>query len=142
MKEDAELSSSVLAGRFKRIKQFIWLAQLVIVIVIASNYFAGVDYQEMSILVAAFVINLGSLVLLHWQKYTLSASILLLNGTFVITSLMFINNGLRDSAIIALPGILVIAAVVGSSRLFYWLLGYLAWAITISSTTASARLHR
>ena len=125
MKEDVELSSSVLAGRFKRIKQFIWLAQLVIVIVIASNYFAGVDYQEMSILVAAFVINLGSLVLLHWQKYTLSASILLLNGTFVITSLMFINNGLRDSAIIALPGILVIAAVVGSSRLFYWLLGYL-----------------
>ena len=106
MKDDAEFSSSVLAGRYKRLKQFIWLAQFVIAMVITSNYFAGVDVAETPILLGAFGINLFSLVFLYFKKFTLSSAILLLNGAFVLTSLMFINNGLRDSAVVGLPGIL------------------------------------
>ncbi|QOL25732.1 EAL domain-containing protein [Thalassotalea sp. LPB0316] len=124
MKDDAEFSSSVLAGRYKRLQQFIWLAQFVIAMVITSNYFAGVDVAETPILITAFIINFVSLACLYSKQFTLSSAILLLNGAFVITSLMFINNGLRDSAIVGLPGILVFAAIVGSSRLFYFVFAY------------------
>ncbi len=124
MKDDAEFSSSVLAGRYQRLKQFIWLAQFVIAMVITSNYFAGVDVAETPILMSAFAINFISLAFLYFKRFTVSSAILLLNGAFVITSLMYINNGLRDSAVVALPGILVFSAIVGSSRLFYCVLIY------------------
>lgn len=125
MKDESELSSSVLAGRYKRLQQFIWLAQFVIMMVIASNYVAGVDVLETPILLAAFVINFVSLTCLYLKKFTLSSAILLVNCAFVLTALMSVNNGLRDSAVIGLPGLVVFAAIVGSSRLFYCILLYL-----------------
>ena len=116
-KEASELDADI-AFKSKRLLQILWAVEISILTIVIYRLASGLDWV-LSLFMLCFCLCLGVIYPLSKRgKSDLGAAILLTSLTFGLIYLMLAHDGLRDEAVLAFPGILVFAAILGSRLLF------------------------
>ena len=101
----------------KRVIQFFFLVEITTLICAAQAVFFNDIYVVLSILACMFAIAPAYFAAKHF-RLELAVSILLCVPFFVFTVMMWSYMGLRDETLILYPGLIMLAAGLGSRRLF------------------------
>lgn len=108
--------------RIKRLIQIFWAAEASMAAAMLHRLFIAPDYgMALTFLGCMFFIGLVY-ILIKLRKIDLATNILMLVFTLVSFVIMLRSDGLRDEAILGLPGVLMFSALLGSARLFYALI--------------------
>ena len=129
-KTSSESSSAETLFRTKRLIQIFWAAEASLVAAMLHRLFIVPDYgMALTYVVCIFCIGLVY-ILIKQQKINLATNILMSVFTVACFAIMLRSDGLRDEAILGLPGILMFAALLGSAKLFYVLLAVMVVVIS------------
>ena len=101
-----------------RFRLLLWMAQIALFLGLISNLVFTTRLEPVLIISAAMAVSGFAFYLLHKQRLRPSVSLLLWTLLLTITYLMSTGDGLRDSAILALPAILVYSAILSPDRQF------------------------
>lgn len=119
-----------------RLKQIVIAVIVALIIVSAESYYHD-NFFNGTVLAFTAVFLLSVPLLIKFDKGSLGATVLLTVITMLVCVLIWTENGIRDPAILAMPGILIFAAMVGSFRLLMFLLTVMilnSFAVTYAAT--------
>ncbi len=108
----------------QRLTQFIWLTGAAVLASTVTSAIAG-DWPIVALLAGTAALLLLPLHLLRRKRHDLAATVVLSTLTLTVAGLVFFSNGLRDEAVMAIPGVLVLASLFGPPRYFAIVLGSL-----------------
>jgi diguanylate cyclase (GGDEF)-like protein len=117
-------------SRARRLLQLLWLSESMLVISIIFS-FSNQIYNET---IAKTVVALTFLVvfpLIKSNKIDLASAAFLWISTFSFSYLIWIDAGVRDSGMVAFPGILLYAAALGMNRNFLFIFIYIIFYISL-----------
>lgn len=128
-KEQTVVQSAEMLFKTKRLVQIFWAAEATLLLATIHRLFITPNYgMALTYLICIFFIGLVY-ILIKMQKVDLATNILMSVFTLACFAIMLRSDGLRDEAILGLPGILMFAAMLGSARLFYSLITVMVMAI-------------
>ncbi len=108
----------------RRLLQAIKAIQVVFLLLLLVSLLANQWSSAAILLTMQFVLQWGHH-LYRRGRYELVADIILWTLTILVTVNMWLNYGLRDSSLMAFPGVLVNAALMAKRRTFWTLLGFM-----------------
>jgi diguanylate cyclase len=106
--------------RTKRLLQITGLTLFGLVLAVA----VAAGTTKLVLLGGCFALGLAAL-LAYQQQVVAATYILLWAMCLMLSALAFISGGIRDLALLGYPGVLVFAAMLGTSRLFFSLLSFM-----------------
>jgi diguanylate cyclase (GGDEF)-like protein len=107
----------------KRLMQILAVTLLAMLSVLVQNVLGG-RWLTVEILLIASVPLAAAMVMTRRGHLTLATCLTLIALALMATVFLWIGQGLRDTALLIFPGILVIAAIQGQVRVFLGLLAY------------------
>jgi len=114
-----------LTYRYNRLIQTLKITKITLVIVLLHRFYFGSLFELPAIIVLIAIVHLSQLKSTIHNIDTISA--LFLSSTCIIlVSFMWTNEGLRDEAMMAFPGILIFTVIMGNRKIFISLLSFIA----------------
>jgi len=104
--------------RKRRLILMLWVVEAGILAAVITNVIFEAASLTVPLLLVASLIIAVAIREMRRGNIDSSVAILLWTISALIFSLMWINSGLRDTSIVALPGVLIFAAMLGGHRLF------------------------
>lgn len=120
-----------------RLKQLIYMTLLVMVFFSIKMFLEG-DVLNTFVVVFSTLSLATAPLLLHQGKQDLAALVLIGVISLSVLTLMWIGAGIKDSAILGLPGVLVFTVMIGALRLFKWVLLLFAGSLLAMGWASSA----
>ncbi|SDU31229.1 diguanylate cyclase (GGDEF) domain-containing protein [Pseudomonas pohangensis] len=117
-------SSASTELQLRRISQIIFAVAVTLGLVALQNLLVG-NWRTSTITLVSIVLLLVAHRMARAGRLQLASSILLVILTTMGTLLVWIDQGLRDHALLGYCGILIFAGLMGSARLFLLLLGFM-----------------
>jgi len=121
----------------QRLAQFVWLSVVAVLGSLATTL-AGGDWPIATLLAGTACLLLPALVLMRRGRHDLAAAIVLSTLTVAVSGLIYFSNGLRDEAVMAVPGVLILASLFGPPRYFAGALGVLS-AVLLATTLGNTQ---
>jgi diguanylate cyclase (GGDEF)-like protein len=112
----------------KRLEQIQGVSLVLIVVAGCVSQITGERHAEFALVAVALSLVLAY-ALARMGRFHLATSLTLGSLTALAFGLMWEDKGVRDPAILGYPGILVFAAILGSRRLFKWLLVFMVGSV-------------
>jgi diguanylate cyclase (GGDEF)-like protein len=108
--------------RIKRLIQIFWAAEACLLVALLYRTFIAPEIK-MAVTYLVCGICIGFVfILIRKRNFDLATTILMTIFTVATFAIMYRSDGVRDESVLALPGILMFAAMLGSPRLFFALL--------------------
>jgi len=101
------------------------LASLMVMMVSWINSLAAHALSVNLLVFPGMLLLITALWMTRRGRIRLATNLTLGTITVVVTAILWMYHGVRDSAVLALPGILVFAAILGGTRLFFMLLTFM-----------------
>jgi diguanylate cyclase (GGDEF)-like protein len=116
----------------QHLKQVIWGT---LVAILASGVSSAVDrdWSVVALLVATAVLLLIALRSARRGRHERAATIVLTTLTVAVSGLIYFSLGLRDEAVFAIPGILMLASMFAAPRYFLIVLGCLCLVLVVTA---------
>ena len=124
----------------KHLLQIIWAVEATLLFVILQRIFLA-EYLNAVIVLCVFFILLGSSILAKNNQIEEAATLLLITLTGLSSYFMWFHGGIYDEVVLAYPGILIMAAMLGNKRLFSWLFILSSLSIILNGTANSYGIY-
>lgn len=136
-----------------RLKQVFWTSEFALLSLFLLRFFETSQHINPYLFLVIMALLLPTIYYANKGNFEKGSAVFLLVLTLAVSYLMWINEGLRDESVFAIPAIICFAAMLNQKRLLYWLVSiafinilaigafnYLGWLIheggTSSLTTA------
>ena len=110
---------------FRRLLQLVTIAEVTLVVIGLKLYFEG-SHPDSFIILATSILMLGVLWLIRNNKHEIASLVFITLLSTTIMLVQWVSGGIVDSSVVALPGILIFAAMIGAIRVYNFLLVVLA----------------
>jgi len=130
----------VLTYRYNRLIQTLKITKIALVLILLHRFYFGSLFELPALIALIAIVHISQLKS-NTHNIDIVSALFLSSICFILVGFMWTNEGLRDEAMMAFPGILIFTVIMGSKKVFISLLCFITANILLIGYVNTAEIY-